>query len=99
MRKVQYKHLLTLPAVIAIVVVLVFPLFYSLGTSLTRYMLNRPDLRDFYWFNNYREVLLDPRIYSTLWTTIKFTIGALTVELILGYMLASSLTKALKCRN
>ena len=99
MRKVQYKHWLTLPAVIAMVVVLVFPLFYSFGTSLTRYMLNRPDLRDFYWFNNYKEVLLDPRIYSTMWTTIKFTLGALTVELILGYILASSLVKIPKFRN
>jgi len=99
MRRVQYKHLLIIPAVIAMLVVLIFPLIYSFGTSMSRYMLNRPDLRGFYWFNNYKEVLLDPRIRSTMWVTIKLTVSALTLELIVGYILASSLTKITKFRN
>lgn len=99
MRRVQYKYLLIVPAVLAMLVVLIFPLIYSFGTSMSRYMLNRPDLRSFYWFNNYKEVLLDPRIRSTLWVTIKLTVSALTLELIVGYILASSLTKITRFRN
>jgi multiple sugar transport system permease protein len=99
MLRIQYKHWLIIPAVLAMLFVAVFPLIYSLGTSLSLYMLNRPDLRSFYWFNNYREILLDPRIRSTLWVTIKFSAAALTLELIIGYTLAVCLTRIKHFRN
>ena len=98
MHRIRYKHYLILPALIAMLVVLIFPLIYSFWTSMSLYMLNRPDLRGFYWFNNYKEILLDPRIRSTLWVTIKIPVAALTLELIIGYNLASSLTKITKFR-
>ncbi len=95
----EYKHLLVLPSIIAMVVVLVFPLVYSLSTSMTRYMLNRPDLRYFYGLNNFKEVILNPRTHQTLWVTIKFASAALLLELVIGYLLASSLIKISKFRN
>jgi len=99
MNRIQYKHLLIIPAVVAMLIVLIFPLFYSLGTSMTKYMLNRPDLRYFYWLNNYKEVLLDSRIHGTLWVTTKLTVAALILELVIGYIIASSLTRIPKFRN
>lgn len=99
MKNSRFKIILILPAVIALLVVSIFPLIYLFGTSFTQYMLNRPDLRTFYGFNNFMEVLLDKRIYTTLWTTIKFTTLSLSLELILGFILASSLLKITKLRN
>ena len=99
MRRLQFKHTLILPAVVAMLFVLIFPLIFSLKTSLTRYMLNRPDLREFYGLNNYEEVLLDPRIYETLWVTVKFSLAALAIELLLGYLLASCLMRVPKWKN
>ena len=98
MKITRFKVALILPAVVTLLAVSIFPLIYSLATSFTQYMLNRPDLRSFYWFN-LKEVLLDTRIYTTLWTTIKFTALSLSLELILGFILASSLMKITKLRN
>jgi len=99
MRRLEYKHTLILPAVLAMLFVLIFPLIFSLRTSLMRYMLNRPDLREFYGLNNFKEVLLDPRIYGTLLVTMKFSLAALAIELLLGYLLASCLMRVPKWKN
>lgn len=99
MRKMQYKHKLIIPAVITMLVVLIFPLIFSFGTSLTLYRLNRPDLQSFFWLNNYKEVLSDPRTLSTLWVTVKFSLMAVTAEMIIGFILALSLTRIPKFRN
>lgn len=99
MRYSKIKFSLIIPAVIAMLVVAIFPLIYAINTSITKYMLNRPDQRTFYALNNFKEVLTDPRIYSTMWTTIKFTALALSLELVLGFILASCLMKISKFRN
>jgi multiple sugar transport system permease protein len=99
MKNSKIRVSLILPAVIAMLVVSVFPLIYAVRTSFTKYMLNRPDARAFYGLNNFKEVLTDPRIYSTMWTTIKFTALALSLELIIGFVLASCLMKISKFRN
>lgn len=99
MHKSKIKYWLVLPAVITMLLVVIYPLFYSIGTSFTRLLLNRQDLKSFYWFNNFVEIFQDPRMLTALWVTLRLTITSLIFEMIIGYLLASSLARIPFFRN
>jgi multiple sugar transport system permease protein len=84
----KFKHRLILPAMLAMLMVMVFPLLYSLRTSLYHYVLSKPFYRPFVWFENYKLVLTDPTMHSSIVVTLKFAFGALLVELFIGFVLA-----------
>lgn len=89
----SFKSLLVLPAVITMLVVLLFPLIYSVRNSLYSYVLSNPFYRPFIGFRNYIDILNDPLIYNSIGVTLKYTVGAVTIELILGFIMAYFLTK------
>jgi len=91
MRKIPPRYWLVLPAILVMLVVLVFPLIYSFRTSLYFYVLSRPFYRPFQNFANYSAVIRDQDLRNAVVVTLKFTLSALTIELILGYVIARSL--------
>jgi multiple sugar transport system permease protein len=88
----RFKHRLIIPALIAMLVVMIFPLLFSLRMSLYNYVLSRPFFRPFIGLENYKDILTDPQIHSSLWVTLKFSLGALVVEMVVGFILAYCLT-------
>ena len=95
----SYKSLLVLPAVITMLLVLLFPLIYSVRNSLYSYVLSNPFYRPFVGLGNYIDVLKDPLIYNSIFVTIKYTIGAVSIELIIGFIMAYFLTKIKRFNN
>lgn len=97
--KISYKHWLILPAVLVMLVVLVFPLVFSVRTSLYYYLLTNPGYRPFYWLKNYQEVLTSTQMLNSIWVTLKFSVGSLCVELLIGFIFAYFLTRISRFRN
>src|SRR3954467_10965084 len=62
------------PLLIVLAVVALFPIVYSFSTSLYDINLARPLRRPFVWFDNYLQMLGEPRIQIALWRTAVYTV-------------------------
>jgi multiple sugar transport system permease protein len=99
MRKLQYKHWLVIPAIVTMLAVLIFPLIYSLRTSLYFHVLSRPQHQPFIGLQNFQTVLSDPQLHNAILVTLKFAGAAVTLQLLLGYIIARSLLHIGPLRN
>lgn len=91
--------LLCAPAVIAMLLVTAYPILYSLWLSLFRYDLRFPDERQFIGLQNYLTVLSSPTWWQSLFNTALITVGSVAVELVLGFILALVMHRALVGRR
>lgn len=82
----KFSRILFLPTIAYLVVLTIFPLFFSLGISFTDYSLGRaPHLVG---FRNYIEFLKDPSFWRAVRNTLIIATFAVGVELVLGMLLA-----------
>jgi multiple sugar transport system permease protein len=79
-------YLFAAPALIILALTSLYPVFYSMVMSLFDWDWGVS--LDFVWFENYVRYLSDPKFWKVLGQTFYFTVGAVTVELILGMALA-----------
>lgn len=88
------------PALLCIVVIVVFPLAWTFWESAHHHDLRLPWTgRPFVGFDNYVEAFVDPRLRAALAHTAIFTAGAVTLELVLGLLFALALHKAHRGRG
>ncbi len=87
------RRWLPLPTIIFMVVVTQVPLIVTLGYSLERWNLLRPERRKFLGIDNYLDVLGDPNFYEIIANTLIITISVVVVTLILGILLALLLNR------
>ncbi len=87
-------YLLLLPAAIAMAAVSLYPLYYGVRASFTRYLYGR----DFGWtgLRNYRIVWDDSFYHSAMFTTLKYVVLTVTIETLLGLALALLVARELK---
>ncbi len=80
--------MLVAPSVIVVVLVAIYPLVESFRLSLTNLRITRPDRARFVGLDNYRELFADDVFIRSLWNTIVFTISSVTIETVLGMIIA-----------
>lgn len=86
--------LLCAPAMIAMLIVTAYPILYSLWLSLFRYDLRFPDERRFVGLDNYLSVLSSEVWWQSLLNTLVITVGSVSLELILGFVFALVMHRA-----
>jgi multiple sugar transport system permease protein len=91
--------LLCAPAVVAMLVVTAYPIGYALWLSLFRYDLRFPGERGFIGFDNYLTVLSAPAWWEALFNTLLITVASVAVELVLGFLFALLMHRALVGRR
>lgn len=91
--------LLCAPALIAMLTVTVYPIFYAFWLSLFRYDLRFPDSRTFIGGDNYLSVLSSPIWWEGLLNTVIITVCSVSVELLLGMVFALVMHRALVGRR
>ncbi len=91
--------LLCAPALIAMITVTVYPIFYAFWLSMFRYDLRFPDSRAFTGADNYLSVLSSPVWWEGLLNTVIITACSVSVELLLGMALALVMHRALVGRR
>ena len=86
----SFALLLNAPALLAIVLLVGYPIAYSAWLSLHRYNLKRPQLFRFVGLENYGSLLMAPEFWAALQVTLLFTglAVAAVVVLVLQTMLA-----------
>ena len=85
--------LFCLPSFGLLTIVLLWPLGYAIYLSLFDYYLGSED-RTFVGLGNYVELLTEPRLWNSMWTTIVIAFGSVALEFVLGFALALALYRS-----
>ena len=88
-----------LPALVVLVLVLAVPLFYDIIVSFFDKSLKYQGLGNFIGLNNYIQDLKNDEFTSSIVTTWVFTIGVVSIEFLLGLLIALGLNNLGKGKN
>jgi len=92
-RDQHFGFLLTLPGLAILLLIIVFPVLFTIITSFYDYTLLNPNLDDFVGLENYQEVLDEEYIGHSVIVTIQFVAATVLIEFVLGFSLALSLNQ------
>ena len=87
------KYIFPLPAVFFVILLMIFPVCYTLFISFTDWTLTSGRPMRFVGLRSYLSVLVDPRFYLAVWRTFAFTLGAVAAEAVLGTIIALILNR------
>lgn len=76
------------PAVTLSVLVMIFPLVYTVYQSLQDWVIASPVPAQFVGLDNFRELLSNPRVHRAFYRTIYMTVGAVGTQVVFGVGLA-----------
>jgi multiple sugar transport system permease protein len=84
----SFAFLLNAPALLAILLLVAYPIAYSFWLSLHRYNLKRPNVFTFVGLGNYVEILNSAEFWPALRITLLFTALAVTLVVVIGVIIA-----------
>lgn len=93
------RHIFILPAVIFVVVMVAFPLGYTLVISLRDWNLTTYAAQRWIGIQNYLTLFSDARFWAAMGRTLAFSFGAVAVEMILGVAIALFLNREIRGKN
>ena len=93
---VVYPLFVLVAAYGVMVAVIFYPVLQAFWDSLFSYRLTAPEEREFVGLANYGVIFSDPVFWSALGVTTLITVVTVFVELILGFILAMVMHKAIK---
>jgi multiple sugar transport system permease protein len=89
----QFAFLLNAPSILAIFLLVGYPIGYSMWVSLHHYDLRRPRIFTFVGLQNYVDILADPDFWAALRITAVFTVIAVVLIVALGLAVAVLLNR------
>jgi multiple sugar transport system permease protein len=84
----QFGWLLTAPGLGALFVVILFPLLFTLYTSVFDYTLIQPTHDEFVGLGHYQGALDNAEFGQALWVTLRFVAAVVILEFLLGFAVA-----------
>ena len=94
-----FAYRMILPTIIALAIMTLYPLIFTLGYSFTNLNLLKRKSFAFVGLKNYVDLLKQTYFRQAIWNTIKFTLLTVTFEMLIGFIMAlyvNSLTKGKK---
>jgi multiple sugar transport system permease protein len=91
MRNDPVKHFFIWPALLIVLVITIFPLIYSLTTSLMSLRLVPPVPPRFVGLDNYADLLQNPRFWRVAWTTTTIAVISVAAQFVIGFAIALAL--------
>lgn len=88
-----FVRLLFWPTLGFLIVMVIFPLFYSLGVTLTDYTLGGS--ARFVGLRNFAELIRSGDLWTSSVVTLEFTVAAVAIEMVLGILIAYALNQRL----
>ncbi|ACO47912.1 sugar ABC transporter permease [Deinococcus deserti] len=85
--------LFVLPALLLTVIVIAFPLGYTLYQSMTNWVITSPNPPKFIGLANYAELLRDQRAMQSLVRTLLITVCSVSLQMVLGVAMALVMNK------
>jgi multiple sugar transport system permease protein len=87
--------MLCAPAVLLMLLVTAYPIGYAVVLSLQKYDLRFPDEKEFVGLANYGDVLTSSTWWSAVFNTLVITVSSVTLELVLGMLIALVMHRAI----
>jgi multiple sugar transport system permease protein len=87
--------MLCAPAVIAMLIVVGYPIGYAFYLSLQKFDLRFPDDKEFVGLSNYGDVLSSSTWWSDVFNTLVITVFSVAIELVLGMLIALVMHRAI----
>lgn len=98
-RNKSSSYFLIFPAIIVLIIIVGYPLFYGIRLSFTNMNLYTFRNPKFIGFDNYKEILTNPILYTTLLRTILWTVVNVFFHVVGGVFLALLLNRKLPLKN
>ena len=95
----RFGHALTAPGLLALLVVILFPIFFALYTSAFDYTLLNPHHEDFVGFGHYLNALGHAEFGHALWVTLRFVAAVVVLEFLVGFTVALMLNSVERGKN
>jgi multiple sugar transport system permease protein len=95
----QIRNLFIFPTLVFLIVVNIFPLFYSLFLSFADYSAIAHKPIDWIGIRNYRELLHDPTIWESFYLTMKYVIISVAGQVLIGFGIALLLNRNLPAKG
>ncbi|MEJ3654169.1 sugar ABC transporter permease [Actinomycetes bacterium KLBMP 9759] len=92
-------YALNVPALLAILLLVAYPIGYSFWVSLHRDNLAQPALRRFIWLDNYLGLFTDQAFLRSLWVSAVFVVLVVAVTVLLGLSMALVLNETFMGRG
>lgn len=94
------KYIFPLPAVLFIIIMMVFPIGYTFRLSFYDWSMSSIVPPEWVGLANYNTLLFhDPRFLASIWRTFAFTLAAVAVETVLGVAIAMLLNQDFRGKN
>lgn len=93
------KWLFPLPAILFILVMMVFPIIYTVWNSMTPWSISAGRPAVFFGLENYQKLPDDSRFVASIGRTFYFTVIAVSIEVILGVSIALFLNREFRFKR
>lgn len=95
----RFGWFMTAPGLAALVLVVLFPLFFTIFTSAFEYTLVRPGYDTFVGIDNYRNALAENYFGESIVVTVKFVVAVVSIEFLIGFTVALMLNAVTRFKN
>jgi len=95
----RFGLLLTAPGLAVLLLVVAFPLIFTIVTSFFDFTLLHMEFDTFVGFENYQEALDDEYLVPALWTTFRFVVASVVIEFAIGLSVALALNSITRFKN
>lgn len=99
-RKIDFfPYLMSLPAILAIGGICLFPLLQGIYLSFTVTKLTSPDVMRFVGVENFKRLMSDKNFWSALWFTIVYTFVSTVAAYFAGLIVALMMNREIRVKN
>lgn len=95
----RFGLLLTAPGLSALLLVVLFPIFFTIFTSTFDYTLVHPSYDTFVGLDNYTNAIGEEYFADSLWVTVKFVVAVVLIEFLIGFTVALMLNTVTRFKN
>jgi len=99
MSDLTIRNLFIIPTLAFLILINIFPLFYSLILSFADYSAVSGDPPDWIGIQNYRELLHDPHVWESLYLTMKYVLISVSGQLVVGFGMALLLNRKIPAKG
>ncbi len=93
-----YKLLFLLPGLIVLLLIILFPLLFTIRVSFSSWNVSQPGL-DWIATTNYERLFADQRYWASLGRLAVIAVGTVVIEYVLGFALALAVWREVKARR
>jgi multiple sugar transport system permease protein len=95
----RFGWVMTAPGLVALVLVVLFPLLFTIVTSAFEYTLVAPGFHTFTGIENYRSAIEENYFGESIWVTVKFVVAVVLLEFLIGFTVALMLNAVTRFKS